>query len=112
MEAILQMCTPINGVIEKASLPSRSQLNMHIDADEFFVRVQRGRFRRSIPIQCETGRETDKTENVSGRVASKAVAKVLLKGDKPEDRPVLINPNEQPKQPQKIRGRNRKKLPE
>jgi hypothetical protein len=46
MEAILQMCTPIDGVIEKASLPSRAQLNMHVDADDFMVRVLRGRFRR------------------------------------------------------------------
>ena len=58
MEAILHMCTPINGVIAKASLPSRSQLNMHVDADEFFVRVQRGRFRHSIVPQ-EKGASDD-----------------------------------------------------
>ncbi|HEV3304440.1 MAG TPA: hypothetical protein VG055_32620 [Planctomycetaceae bacterium] len=47
MEAILQMCTPMeDGMIEKASLPSRAQLNMHVDADEFMARVLRGRFRR------------------------------------------------------------------
>jgi hypothetical protein len=48
MEAILQMCTPIDGVIEKSSLPSRAQLNMHVNADEFFIRVQRGRHRNTL----------------------------------------------------------------
>ena len=46
MEAILQMCTPIDGVIEKASLPSPAQLNMHVDPEDFMTRVLRGRFRR------------------------------------------------------------------
>ena len=45
MDAIVEMCTPIQGKIEKSSLPSRAQLNMHIDAEEFFVRMYRGRFR-------------------------------------------------------------------
>lgn len=45
MEAILQMCSPMDGKIEKASLPSRAQLSMHVDADEFFIRMYRGRFR-------------------------------------------------------------------
>jgi hypothetical protein len=45
MEAILQMCTPIDGRIEKASLPSRIQLHMHVDSDAFYVRVNRGRCR-------------------------------------------------------------------
>lgn len=51
MEAILLMCTPIAGKIEKASLPSRAQLNMHIDADEFFIRMYRGRARAPSPKQ-------------------------------------------------------------
>jgi hypothetical protein len=46
MDAVLEMCTPIHDKIEKASLPSRAQLNMHIDADEFFIRMYRGRFRQ------------------------------------------------------------------
>jgi hypothetical protein len=49
MEAILQMCSLIQGKIEKASLPSRAQLNMHVDADEFYLRMYRGRFRPTSP---------------------------------------------------------------
>lgn len=45
MEAIIQMCSPMEGKIEKASLPSRSQLNMHVNAEEFYVRMYRGRAR-------------------------------------------------------------------
>jgi len=45
MEAILEICPPIHEKIEIASLPSRSQLEMHVDADEFLIRVQRGRVR-------------------------------------------------------------------
>jgi hypothetical protein len=54
MEAILQMCTPLDGLIEKASLPSFAQLNMHVDADEFNIRVQRGRFRSYLPPPEDT----------------------------------------------------------
>ena len=50
MEAVLQMCSPINGKrIEIAALPSRSQLNMHVDADEFYIRLHRGRARAIAP---------------------------------------------------------------
>ena len=45
MQAILEICPPIHEKIEIASLPSRSQLEMHVDADEFLIRVQRGRVR-------------------------------------------------------------------
>lgn len=38
-----------DGKIEKASLPTRSQLNMHVDADEFMIRMYRGRFRPEAP---------------------------------------------------------------
>jgi hypothetical protein len=48
MEAVLQMCTPMDGRIEKASLPSQAQLNMHVDGHEFFIRLYRGRARPSI----------------------------------------------------------------
>jgi hypothetical protein len=46
MEAIIQMCTPLDGCIHIASLPSKEQLNMHVDAEEFFIRVYRGRSRQ------------------------------------------------------------------
>jgi hypothetical protein len=45
MEAILRMCQPMDGRIEKASLPSRAQLDMHVDADEFVTQMLRGRSR-------------------------------------------------------------------
>lgn len=54
MEAILQMCNPIDGILEKASLPSRAQLNMHVSADDFMIYMQRGRFRRTshLPVSA------------------------------------------------------------
>jgi hypothetical protein len=59
MEAILQMCTPIDGSIETASLPSRTQLNMHVDADDFMARVLRGRYRRFLePIESGLSQRT------------------------------------------------------
>jgi hypothetical protein len=48
MEAILRMCAPIapkDDHIYVSSLPGRAQLNMHVDADEFAIRVHRGRSR-------------------------------------------------------------------
>lgn len=48
MEAILRMCAPIapnDKHIYISSLPGRAQLNMHVDADEFTIRVRRGRSR-------------------------------------------------------------------
>jgi hypothetical protein len=46
MEAILLMSKPIDGRIHIASLPSRAQLNMHVDAEEFLIRLYRGRARK------------------------------------------------------------------
>jgi hypothetical protein len=50
MEAILRMCAPHleNGQPKRLyipSLPSRAQLDMHVDAEEFVIRLQRGRSR-------------------------------------------------------------------
>lgn len=48
MEAILRMCAPIapnNNHIYISSVPARAQLNMHVNADEFAIRIRRGRAR-------------------------------------------------------------------
>jgi hypothetical protein len=46
MEAILRMCSCAEGAcIDIPSLPPRSQLNMHVDSREFFIRLYRGRSR-------------------------------------------------------------------
>ena len=45
MQAVVEMCTPIMGAIQIASLPPRAQLNMHVDSEEFLIRVHRGRAR-------------------------------------------------------------------
>jgi hypothetical protein len=45
MQAVLEICPRIQGKIEIGSLPSRSQLEMHVDAEEFLIRVRRGRVR-------------------------------------------------------------------
>jgi hypothetical protein len=50
MEAIVRTCTPIDGWIHIASLPSRAQLNMHVDAEEFFIRVYRGSSRLTAQV--------------------------------------------------------------
>jgi hypothetical protein len=49
MEAILQMCKPVDGRIHIASLPSPAQLSMHVDAEEFLIRLYRGRARKIRP---------------------------------------------------------------
>ncbi|GFO82482.1 MAG: hypothetical protein A49_21090 [Methyloceanibacter sp.] len=45
MVGILRMCSPIDGRIELASLPSRLQLRMHVDPEELWVRIYRGQYR-------------------------------------------------------------------
>jgi hypothetical protein len=45
MEAILRMCRRIDDYIQISSLPARAQLNMHVNAEEFFIRLHRGRSR-------------------------------------------------------------------
>ena len=71
ISAILEMCTVIDGRIEKGSLPSRAQLNMHVDAEEFFIRMFRGRFRAKS--------NTDEAGDVQGRI------KEGLKSSSPPD---------------------------
>jgi hypothetical protein len=46
MEAILQMCATIDGVIQIGSLPPRAQLRMHVDPDEFYEKFRWGRTRQ------------------------------------------------------------------
>lgn len=43
LENLLAMCRPINGRIEKASLPPIEQLEMHVDASRFMARIYRSR---------------------------------------------------------------------
>ncbi len=47
MEAVVNMCIRVNDRIQVASLPALEQLNMHVDAKEFFIRVFRGRERHT-----------------------------------------------------------------
>lgn len=49
LESIIGMCAAIHGRIEKASLPSHAQLDMHVNATELFIRVHRGRARPQPP---------------------------------------------------------------
>ena len=35
MEALISMCVPLQGRVEKASLPARKLMDMHVDAEEF-----------------------------------------------------------------------------
>lgn len=48
MEAILGMCGPIDSTLMNASLPSRSQLDMHVDSEEFLIRMARSKARREL----------------------------------------------------------------
>lgn len=54
LETIVNMCSTPSDRIDKASLPARSQLDMHVDAQEFMVRMYRGRVRRT-PVQTRSG---------------------------------------------------------
>jgi len=58
MQAIVEMCSPIYERIDIASLPPRAQLNMHVDAEEFLIRVYRGR-RRAQPDWNPPGSTAD-----------------------------------------------------
>lgn len=58
MEAILRMCNLVNdGWINVPSLPSRAQLNMHVNADEFFIRLHRGRARMDGTPETNLGKK-------------------------------------------------------
>ncbi|MCA9040724.1 MAG: ATP-binding protein [Planctomycetaceae bacterium] len=59
MDAILQMCAPIESRIEKASLPSQKQLSMHIDVEEFHARMLRSRSREVPDISPDTDSNAD-----------------------------------------------------
>jgi hypothetical protein len=90
IEAILQMCAPMeDGMIEKASLPSRAQLSMHVDPEEFMIRVLRGRFRRFLRIeQGETSRfprrtdEAQRSNSGPKRPGSSRVKRAITRLDK------------------------------
>jgi hypothetical protein len=68
MEAILRTCTPIDGRICIASLPSRAQLNMHVDAEEFFIRIYRGSSRLAAQINS-TKLRTELHAIISGQIS-------------------------------------------
>ncbi len=82
MESIVRMCVPIGNRIEIASLPSRAQLNMHVDADEFYRRVYRGRARiphedtetiikmREVALALRDYRETPSETRLTGLKAA------------------------------------------
>jgi len=59
MEAILRMCRPIDDYIRISSLPARAQLNMHVDAEEFFIRLHRGRSRMEEAISTRVRKRID-----------------------------------------------------
>jgi ATPase family associated with various cellular activities (AAA) len=46
VQNLVAMCRPINGRIEKASLPTDTQLGMHVNATDFLNRMHRSRWRR------------------------------------------------------------------
>jgi hypothetical protein len=58
MQAILEMSrlSP-RGALQKSSLPAPDQLAMHVDANEFFIGMERGRFRRDLPIAKPTAQK-------------------------------------------------------
>jgi len=72
------MCTPFFGKIEKSSLPSRTQLNMHVNADEFIIRMHRGRFRTE-----SASSEADSNETIAGgsNARDRSGKKTQIKGN-------------------------------
>jgi len=79
LEAILQMCTPIHGRIEKSSLPSRSQLHMHVNANEFFVRMFRGRYR------AKPAQSTDERRQRTSQAKARKPKRRPVNTPKPEE---------------------------
>ncbi len=92
MEAILHMCGPIDGKIEKASLPSSAQLNMHIDAEEFFTRIYRARFQRTgalvekAAVAATTSKKNlnSKSRKIKGPGTPKLAHKAARRGRSPK----------------------------
>jgi ATPase family associated with various cellular activities (AAA) len=76
MEAILRMCRPIDDWIRMSSLPAPAQLDMHVDAEEFFVRLHRGRARMDDRLSSELQKRIETLEEGSHDDISAAVAAV------------------------------------
>lgn len=97
MEAILQMCNLLRGRIEKASLPSLSQLDMHVDASEFMVRLHRARFRMG-------KKTTEKEKEASKKKASKkktSKKKITPKGNAADIRKTVTRTTDRQKKTKK-----------
>ena len=67
MEQLLRMCMPIDGQISAGSLPAEHQLNMHVDAANFYIRLYGGRARRYYPTPPDG---LDETSNAAYREES------------------------------------------
>jgi hypothetical protein len=76
MEAILRMCRPIDDWIRVSSLPAPAQLDMHVDAEEFFVRVHRGRARMDNWLSSDLKERIEMLQKGSADGISRAVKKV------------------------------------
>jgi hypothetical protein len=93
IEAILQTCSPIDGRIEKASLPSRAQLNMYADADEFFLKMYQGRLRpASLAMTQDEIRRNASGSTEAGGAVKEIVAPQAASRDLGGVRPVGVKP--------------------
>jgi hypothetical protein len=72
MEQILQMCTPIDGWIRAGSLPSRAQLDMHVDAANFYIRLYNGRARRYVSSKEDALARSAESESGSAPSSTQA----------------------------------------
>jgi hypothetical protein len=98
MEAILRMCHSMDGRIEKASLPSQAQLDMHVNAEEFIIRMFRGRARRLADAQdspADTARRAPSQSAPSTQVTASDNAAVVAKIKDDDD--VNVTPSALPK---------------
>jgi hypothetical protein len=95
MQAIVEMCSPIFGEIQIASLPPRAQLDMHLDAEEFLIRVHRGRVRAQPEWKPSAAAELDwavqvlkaNIDEIERDHPGLAALRKMLEGKKTEDEP-------------------------
>jgi hypothetical protein len=76
MEAVLRMCTPHDEAgkqkhLHITSLPERPQLNMHVNAEKFYVRLHRGRARMQPRLSGEIAGVVERIRNKVGAASPK-----------------------------------------
>jgi hypothetical protein len=62
------------------SLPSREQLNMHVDAEEFFIRLYRGRARMDGTPETKLGKKLTELAEKANACPDNLIVRADVKG--------------------------------